>query len=248
MSEFVPVAESKGTGVGGFLCWPEYDEQVFEERIDQLIDLGVESVALGGPHTLFQKPILGKGHAGIVLRAMFEGREVALKCRRTDATRPMEYEARILTRVNEVGLGPRMYGFSEDFLVMEKIEGLYFGDWTEANLDDPDKIREYVLAIMDIAYRLDSAGVDHGELTKIRRHYIVTADGPRVIDFDAGSVGRVPQNLTATVQSLFMHTVFAMKLKQVYPMPDRDELLQVLRRYKESPDEETYRSLLRVVG
>jgi putative serine/threonine protein kinase len=247
MSEFVPLSDVKGTRLGGFLCWPVYDEDVFDSRLVQLRDLGVESIALGGPHTILTKPILGKGHAGIVIRAMYSGFEVALKCMRTDVNRTMEYEARILGRVNEVGLGPRLYGFSEDFLIMEKIEGLYFGDWTKANMDKTDRIREYVLRLMDIAYRLDMAGVDHGELTKIRRHYIVTGDGPRVIDFDSGSLGRVPQNLTATVQSLFMHTTFAKVLGEVYRMPDRKDLLAVLRRYKEEPGEESYQALLDVV-
>lgn len=247
MSEFVQLTKVKGTRVGGFLCWPIYDEDVFDARITQLRDLGVESVALGGPHTILTKPILGKGHAGIVIRAMYDGSEVALKCMRTDVSRTMEYEARILGRVNEVGLGPKMYGFSEDFLVMEKIDGLYFGDWTKENMGNPDLIRDYVHRVIDIAYRLDMAGVDHGELTKIRRHYIVTGDGPRVIDFDSGSLGRVPQNLTATVQSLFMHTTFAKVLSEVYKMPDRDELLAVLRQYKEDPGEASYLALLDIL-
>ena len=247
MSEFVPLAESKGTRIGGFLCWPVYDEAVFDGRLVQLRELGVESIALGGPHTILTKSILGKGHAGVVIRAMYDGFEVALKCMRTDVNRPMEYEARILGRVNEAGLGPRLYGFSDDFIVMEKIEGLYFGDWAKENMSKPELIRDYVLRVIDIAYRLDEAGVDHGELTKIRRHYIVTGDGPRVIDFDSGSLGRARHNLTSTVQSLFMHTTFAKTLGKVYPMPDRKELLAVLRRYKENPGKESYLALLDVV-
>lgn len=248
MSEFVPLAEAKGTDVGGFLCWPVYDEVVFDSRLAQLEDLRVESIALGGPHTILTKPILGKGHAGVVIRAIFEGTEVALKCMRTDVNRTMEYEARILERVNGADLGPRMYGFSEDFLVMEKIEGLYFGDWTKENLGNPGLIKDYILEIIDIAYRLDAAEVDHGELTRIRRHYIVTDDGPRVIDFDSGSLGRVPQNLTCTVQSLFMHTSYSLIIGDVLELPDRDDLLAALRRYKENPGEESYRALLDVVG
>ncbi len=247
MSDFVPVGESKGTRVGGFLCWPAYDEDVFDARLVQLRELGVESVALGGPHTILTKPVLGKGHVGMVIRAMFDGVEVALKCRRTDAPGSMEYEARILGKANEAGLGPRLYGFSDDFLVMEKIEGLYFGDWVKENMGDPALIGDYVGRIIDIAYRLDEAGIDHGELTKIRRHFIVTAGGPRVIDFDSGSLGRTPRNLTCTLQSLFMHTTFSKVLAKVYPMPDRKGLLAALRVYKGAPGEEPYLALLDVV-
>jgi putative serine/threonine protein kinase len=247
MSEFVPVGESKGTRVGGFLCWPAYDEDVFDARLVQLKELGVESVALGGPHTILTKPVLGKGHVGMVIRAMFDGVEVALKCRRTDAPGSMEHEAHILDKANEAGLGPMLYSFSDDFMVMEKLEGPYFGDWTKENMSDPALISDYVGRIIDIAYRLDDAGIDHGELTKIRRHFIVTDGGPRVIDFDSGSLGRTPRNLTCTVQSLFMHTTFSKVLAKVYPMPDRAELLAALRVYKESPGEESYKNLLKVM-
>ncbi len=55
-------------------------------RRDELTaeEFGVEAVAIGGPHVVLGTPILGKGHAGVVIRALFEGREVALKARRTD--------------------------------------------------------------------------------------------------------------------------------------------------------------------
>ncbi len=248
MSEFTSINECRGTPVGGFLCWPVFDDELFDERVEQLKKLGVESVALGGPHTILGNSILGKGHVGIVIRAMYDGVEVALKCRRTDVSRTMENEARILTKANEAGHGPRMYGHSRDFIVMEKLVGPYFGDWVTANMDDPHKISEYVARVIDIAYRLDEAGIDHGELTKIRRHYMVTVDGPRVIDFESGSLGRTPQNLTATVQSMFMQTRFAGLLGKVHPMPDRDELLAALRGYKAEPSEESYKVLLGILG
>ena len=241
--------DSLGSKAGRFLCWPVFDLEVAEERVSQLRELGVESVALGGPHGVLGYPILGKGHVGVVIRAMYEGREVALKCRRTDADRTtMDNEARLLRKANEAGVGPEVYTHSRDFIVMEKLVGPYFGDWVRENIDKKDEIRKNVSDIIGIARKLDAVRIDHGELTKIRRHYIVTVDGPRVIDFESSSRGRTPQNLTCTVQSMFLQTNFAKVLAKAYPMPDRVELLKALRRYKKTPNEENYRGVLRAIN
>ena len=249
MSDFKSLDEALDSQVGRFLCWPSFDREVAEERITQLMGIGVESVALGGPHSILDNPILGKGHVGVVIRAMYQGKEVALKCRRTDADRTtMENEAKILRKANEAGVGPLVYTHSKDFIVMEKLVGPYFGDWVRDNIEKTDEIRENVSSIIEIARKLDVARIDHGELTKIRRHYIVTEDGPRVIDFESSSLGRVPQNLTCTVQSMFLQTRFAYVLAEAYPMPDRNELLKALRSYKKSPDEENYKGVLRAIN
>ena len=174
---------------------------------------------------------------------------MALKCRRTDAHRTsMDNEARLLLKANEAGVGPLIYAHSRDFIVMEKLVGPYFGDWVRENIEKRDEIRENVSSIIDIARKLDVARIDHGELTKIRRHFIVTGAGPRVIDFESSSIGRAPQNLTCTVQSLFLHTNFAKVLARAYPVPDRDEMLDALRKYKKTPDEESYEGVLRVIN
>lgn len=249
MSEFISIDEALGSDAGKFLCWPVFDREVAKERVSQLRELGVESVALGGPHVVLTHPILGKGHVGVVIRAMYEGREVALKCRRTDADKTsMDNEARLLMKANEAGVGPLIYAHSRDFIVMEKLVGPYFGDWVRENIDKRDEIRENVSAIIGIARKLDAARIDHGELTKIRRHFIVTEAGPRVIDFESSSLGRAPQNLTCTVQSLFLHTNFAKVLARAYPVPDRDELLDALRKYKKAPNQESYEGVLRAIN
>ena len=245
MSEYRPIDEALGHKIGKFLCWPQYDEEEAERRLEQLKDLKIEAIAIGGPHVILGTPILGKGHAGVVVRALFEGREVALKARRTDTSRKsMTLEAEFITHVNRWGLGPRLYGASEDFIIMELLVGPYFGDWVRDNIGDREAVMGKVRAILSMAWRLDQSGLDHGELTRIRRHYIVTEDGPRVIDFESASFERPPSNLTSTVQSLFLNHRFAQVLGRVYPMPERDELITVLKRYKREQTEQNYLAVL----
>ncbi len=245
MSDFKPIDEALKHKVGEFLCWPQYDADEAVKRLKQLKTLGVEAVATGGPHAIFGTPILGKGHAGVVVRALFDGKEVALKARRTDAgRRSMVREAEFIAHANRWGVGPRLMGFSDDFIVMELLVGPYLGEWVEGHLDDRDAVMRIVHAVLDIAWRLDQSGLDHGELTRIRRHYIVSEAGPRVIDFESASLDRAPSNVTSTVQSLFLKHRFAELLGRVYPMPDRDRLLDAVKRYKGEPSMVNYLGVL----
>ena len=247
LNEYISIRDALDHKIGEFLCWPQFNQEEAEQRIEQLEALGVESVAIGGPHRVLGTPILGKGHAGVVLRAMYQGQEVALKARRTDTSRGnMSREASFLRHVNKWGVGPRLYGFSDDFIVMELLVGPYFGDWVKAYIDDREAVMNNIRAILDIAWRLDQSGLDHGELTRIRRHYIVTKAGPRVIDFESASLERTPSNLTCTVQSLFMNTSFAGFFGEVYGLPDRDQLIDTLREYKAEPVEENYNAILKI--
>ena len=247
LNEYIPVKEALDHRIGEFLCWPQFNKEEAEQRVEQLVALGVESVATGGPHRVLGTPILGKGHAGVVLRAMYQGKEVALKVRRTDTSRGnMSREADFLKHVNQWSVGPILYGVSEDFIVMELLVGPYFGDWVKTHIDDREAVMRNIKAILDIAWRLDQSGLDHGELTRIRRHYIVTDAGPRVIDFESASLERAPSNLTCTVQSLFMNTSFAGFYGAVYGLPDRDALIDALRAYKAEPSFENYQGIIAV--
>lgn len=247
MSDYKPISEALEHKIGEFLCWPKYDEEEAQQRLNQLKELRVESVAIGGPHRVLGTPILGKGHAGVVLRAIYDGREVALKARRTDTSRvSMKREASFLIHANKWNVGPKLLGFSEDFIVMELLIGPYFGEWVKQHINDCTAIKNGVAAVLYISWRLDQSGLDHGELTRIRRHYIVTTDGPRVIDFESASMNRQPSNLTSTIQSLFMKHRFATLLGKAYPMPERELLLEALKHYKTNPIEENYMHILRV--
>ncbi|MCW4012985.1 MAG: serine/threonine protein kinase [Candidatus Bathyarchaeota archaeon] len=247
MNDYIPVKKALEHKIGEFLCWPQFNQEEAEQRVEQLVALGVESIAIGGPHGVLGTPILGKGHAGVVIRAMYQGQEVALKARRTDTRRgSMSREAGFLEHVNQWDAGPKLYGFSEDFIVMELLVGPYFGDWVKTHIDDRKAVIKNIKAILDIAWRLDQSSLDHGELTRIRRHYIVTKEGPRVIDFESASFDRQPSNLTCTVQSLFMNTSFAGFYGKHYSLPNREALIEALRAYKTEPNLDHYQEILSV--
>ncbi len=249
MTEYVPLDQLLDTAAGSFICWPVYEEESARDRLGQLRGLGVESVALGGRHGVLGYRILGKGHVGIVLRCTWRGLEAALKARRTDADRlSMMEEAEMLRAANAAGIGPRLYAYSRDFLVMELLEGPYFGDWARAYEGDPGDFRGAVRELLRQVRRLDAAGLDHGELTRIRRHFIVTGGGPRVIDFESASTGRRAQNVTSTVQSMFLSPGFSRVVERWFPGVDRETLLAALKDYKGRMSDEAFGAVLGALG
>jgi putative serine/threonine protein kinase len=249
LNEYIMLEKVLQTEFGKFLCWPKYNMDEAENRISQLRKLGVQAIAPGGPHRIFGTPVLGKGHSGIVIKAYYEGLDVALKVRRTDADRKtMTREAEYMTHANKWKVGPKLYRYSRDFIIMELIEGLYVDDWVTDNLDNPDEIRKSIKALLDIAWRLDQSGLDHGELTRIKRHYIVTSDGPRVIDFESASQKRRPSNLTSTVQSLFFNYRFSQILNRSFYLPEKEKVIKVLKKYKINPTRQNFLKILEICG
>ncbi|MBN2335211.1 serine/threonine protein kinase [Candidatus Bathyarchaeota archaeon] len=249
MSEQVPVDKVLDNDVGRFVCWPVHDEEDALRRVEQLRWLGVESLGLGGRHAILGYPLLGKGHVGVVLLGVWRGCEAAVKIRRTDADRvSMEEEARLLGLANDAGVGPKLYAFSRDVLIMERLAGPYFGEWARGYGGDAEEFRAVVRGLLDKARSLDRAGLDHGELNRMRRHFIVTETGAEIIDFESASTVRRVRNLTASVQSMFMSRRFSPVMKPWFQGVDEEQLLEALRRYKDDPSDEKYLGVLGALG
>jgi putative serine/threonine protein kinase len=249
LNEYIMLEEALQTEFGKFLCWPQYNMDEAEKRISQLRKLGVQAISPGGPHRIFGTPVLGKGHSGIVIKAYYEGLDVALKVRRTDADRKtMNREAEYITHANKWKVGPKLYGYSHDFIIMELIKGQYVDDWVTNNLDKPEAVKKAIKSLLDIAWRLDQSGLDHGELTRIKRHYIVTPDGPRVIDFESASQKRRPSNLTSTVQSLYFNYRFSQILDRSFYLPEKEKIIKSLKIYKTNPTCQNFLKIVEICG
>jgi putative serine/threonine protein kinase len=185
-----------------------------------------------------------------VVIARYRGEEVALKVKRLDADRPsLEEEAGHLRLANRVCVGPVFLGSSGDFLLMELIEGEYLVDWVAGlGASDVGLVQEVLRRLLEKAWRLDDLGLDHGELSRARRHVIVSEGEARIIDFESASTGRRCSNLTSIVQYMFFSGVMAVALGRVLLAPDRSVLLGALRAYKRAPSEVRFRGVLDACG
>lgn len=232
------------------LCYPRYSATEAAKRIRQLKRLGVSAIEFAGQKTAFNLPVLGKGCVGIVVAAKLATRRVALKIRRVDADRKeMAHEAEMLSMANNLGVGPCLLGLSQDFLLMEFVEGLLLPAWipTVKGRSSAKRIRRVLLAILRQCRKMDEAGLDHGELSRAPKHVIVgLEDKVHIVDFETASVERRTSNVTSISQYLFIGSQVAKTLRKRLGKINRESLIAALRCYKRHPSDGNLETILEI--
>jgi putative serine/threonine protein kinase len=194
--------------------------------------LGITSIILGGKTIVNGAHIAGKGCVGIVVKAKAGSKVCALKIRRTDADRKaMDNEARLHKMANSKGVGPSLEGHTKNLIAMEFVTGQSIIDWVVGNKATKSKMCTIAAAILEQCFSLDVAGLDHGELSRLARHVIVS-DRPYIIDFESASTTRKTCNVTAAGQSILLYGIVGNKVKKLLGNMDREKVIQALRTYK----------------
>lgn len=238
----IPLGKILGTPYSRFLTYPTLDEDEAKSRIRELAAIGVTGVRFGGSTLIGGVPILGKGCVGIVTEASIDDAPIALKIRRSDADRPtMVDESRLLRIANSVGVGPALITATENFLAMELFDGLPLFKWCDGLARRNGKIVKRVLAsvLMD-CFKLDSIGLDHGELSHAPKNVLVSNRGvPCIIDFESASTARRVANVTSIIQYfLFGRISNAINAKKLFPK--KRAILKVLSGYKREGSVESF--------
>jgi putative serine/threonine protein kinase len=230
------------------LCYPRFEQEELGKRLKELERLGVQALEFTGEKNVFDVPVLGKGCVGIVVVAYTNSGRAALKIRRVDADRKgMFHEGEMLKRANAINVGPKLLEISENFLLMELVEGTHFPEWIESlgEREVQSRVRWVLKDILEQCYRLDEAGLDHGELSNAPKHIIVDADDlPYLVDFETASINRRVSNVTSVCQYIFLGSQVAEKVKEKLGKVDEKELINVLRTYKRQRTKENFEKLL----
>jgi len=235
---------------GRVICYPRYDLRELKRRVKELEKLGVKAVEFAGGKTAFDVPVLGKGCVGIVVLALTNRGKVALKVRRVDADRAgMQREAEMLRKANAVDVGPCLLGTSENFLLMEFVDGTLLPEWVKIvkGRGTRSRIRRVLREVLEQCWRLDESGLDHGELSRAPKHVIVdSSDNPCIVDFETASIHRRVSNVTSICQYLFIGSQAAKAIKRKLGEIDREELIKALRTYKQQRARENFEKVLSV--
>jgi len=231
-------------------CYPSYDSKETTRRIRELERLGVKALEFIGEKTAFNVPVLGKGCVGIVVAALMGDTWVALKIRRVDADRlGMQHEAEMLKTANRVGVGPRLIGVNENFLLMEFVEGTLFPKWVERlkGKGTRNQIRQVLRDVLEQCWRLDEIGLDHGELSRAPKHIIIDRDNnAHIVDFETASLQRRASNVTSMSQYLFVGSQTAKTTLRKLGKIDQEALRTSLKKYKQNRTRENFNKILRV--
>ena len=251
-SETVPLKQLLEERYGRVMCYPRYDLGELRRRVKELKKLGVRAVEFAGGKAAFDVSVLGKGCVGIVVAALTDQGKVALKVRRVDADRAgMQREAEMLRRANAVGVGPRLLGTTENFLLMEFAEGTLLPQWAEMlkGRETRSRIRRVLRGVLEQCWKLDESGLDHGELSRAPKHIIVNgSDKPYIVDFETASLHRRVSNVTSICQYLFIGSQAAKTIKKKLGEINREELIKALRTYKQQCTRENFEKVLSVCG
>ncbi len=227
------------------LSYPEETRQEAEKRFEELRKIGVEALILEGPIEIKNVKILGKGHASLVVKGvLMRGEEVAIKILRTDADRSsLEREAELLRLANAVGVGPKLYNYAKHVIVMELVEGVRMGEW-DPTMYKKDDVMYIVRDLLEQCRRLDVINLDHGELSNPAKHVII-GERPVILDFESASLNRRPSNVTSLAQYLFISGPFSDYFRKYLIRRSKEEVIDILRKYKRDFNDEVFEDLLR---
>jgi putative serine/threonine protein kinase len=232
------------------VCFPNPTEKELQSRIQELRTNGVSALEFAGPASIFgvKVPVLGKGFVGIVVIAHLNGQRVAVKIRRVDADRAdLLHEAAMIAKANTVNVAPKLTASSKNFLFMQLIDGDLLPNWLKTNREKT-AVRQVLKEVLEQCYRLDEAGLDHGELSKAPKHLLVDKTGRVfIVDFETSSLERHVANVTSVCQYLFAGNSSASKiLAEIFGQKDRLGLIDVMRAYKKNRIRENFERLLEV--
>jgi len=174
----------------------------------------------------------------------------ALKIRRTDANRPdMEQEVRITSMVNRLGIGPTVYDHSKDFILMRLLDYVELEEWLRGlrGQGTREAARTMVHSILNQCRKLDIMGVDHGQLSNLRKHAVVAEGVPWIVDFESAGTSRKPKNVTTAAQYLFIGGRLSPRLRRVLGIRDVSPLLKLLSDYKGDISDYTYSKIIDVL-
>lgn len=228
------------------IAYPHPTPELVKERVEELSKLGVTALIPGGATQIDGVNVLGKGQVGVVTRCSWRGKPAALKIRRTDADREsLEDEAKVMTVANSKKVGPILFAYSSNFIVMEEVRGKKLVDWLQECSSIPDlEFRRTLRSVCEQGRLLDEAGIDHRELSDPRRH-VVLKEGSEacVLDFETAGVTLRKRNVTRLVQYITMARPFGRVVLSRLGA-DEFEVLRALRAYKEDPSRESFLALI----
>jgi putative serine/threonine protein kinase len=231
------------------ICYPRPSKVELKKRLRELQNLRIEALEFTGTKEVFNIPVLGKGCVGIVTIAYRNGEKAALKIRRVDADRArMRREAEMLRKANSVHVGPRLLGVSKNFLLMQFIDGDLLPEWLDKRRGKA-LVRKVLREVLEQCWRLDVAGLDHGELSRAPKHIIIDkSDVPFIVDFETASLNRRPSNVTSICQFLLIGGLVAKKVVEKLGVKDKKAIVEALRRYKNDRARENFENVLEVCG
>jgi putative serine/threonine protein kinase len=135
---------------------------------------------------------------------------------------------------------------TKDLLVMKYLDYVEFTDWVKQLKGEgtAGRAREMIHQVLNQCRKLDIMGLDHGQLSNLRKHVVVAEGKPWIIDFESASRTRRASNVTSAAQYLFVGGRVSPLIRRLLGIRGTAPLLGLLREYKQGLDDFRYARLL----
>ena len=247
---FLPLDKLSQEPYSTIIGYPKATKKQIKTRIIELKKLGIQNVSFQGQTKIGSLNILGKGYVGVVILARIKNKLVAVKIRRTDASRiNMAKEAKFLKIANKAGVGPLLIAMSRNFIIMEYLDGKKIGEWVNElkSKRDIKLLKSVMQKILEDCYSLDVIGLDHGELSTISKHVVIGKSKTTIIDYESASTQRRVSNVTSATQAICIGSGISKIVRKIYRMPSKNKIIKILRSYKQEQNRQNFEKILEVL-
>jgi putative serine/threonine protein kinase len=229
----------------------QINNREYSDRLKELEIIGVSSILQAGATRIGKFSILGKGGVGLVVKVEAKDKKTyALKIRRIDANRAsMEREVKLHRIANSVSVGPFIYANTENFILMEFIDGCNIIGWLNQQSVKADQVRKVVISTLEQCYNLDRASLDHGELSCLDHHVLISESvNAHIIDFETASIDRKTCNVTAAAHSLLLNGRVSRRVNKIIGFAERERIIQLLRVYKWNQTRPSFERIIQAIS
>ena len=184
------------------------------------------------------------GKRGIILKGRYRNNFVAIKAKKESNMAPgtVENEVRILQKLNEISIGPKLLFYEADFLAYRFVDGILFPEFLQNN--SKESILKVLKMIFDQLYNLDKLGINKFEMHHPVKHILIDKNTPVLIDFERARYTMEPKNVTQFCDYLSSENILrVLGDKQIFL--DKETIINRAKNYKHNPTIINYK---RIVG
>ncbi|MGC9135065.1 hypothetical protein [Caldisphaera sp.] len=179
-------------------CYPYHQKCDIYYRLNQAKLLGIEKICNYGDYVIYGNKynnfrILGKGHSSLVFLGYIRKLGIkAIKVRRVDSKRTsLINEGKIIEKMSAYGITPKVYEYSNDFLVMDYIGKVSLGHLILR--ENKSNLTNYIIEGLRSTKIMDYTGILHNEINRPWKN-IYFPSYPRafpalIIDLESFSTG-----------------------------------------------------------
>ena len=211
-----------------YIDYPSFSTERASLLKESLFEKGVDNIYSFGKVDIGRERAIGKGNTSIVFLGNYKKRKVALKIERSDSERKgsLKKEAYYLIKANEQGVGPKVYGYDDNYIIMEYIEGDL--------LIERKFGREDIFDISRQCNALDKLGINHRQIQGGK--HIICGRKNVIIDFEKAHFSNTPKNVTSFLSMCFLSDCLVReRIKELFDFQE-DFIKTLLKDYKSNSD------------